>query len=150
MRPTPVCTSSTARSAPTSRAISAAARTNSASSGITPPSPSTGSSRIAASSPPGATAASSDSTSFGRANEIPGTSGPKPSHFAGWPVAERAPSVLPWKPPSSATIRGRPVAFRATLSAASFASAPELQKNACAPPARSERSAASRSIGSVQ
>ena len=47
-------------------------------------------------------------------------------------------------------IRERPVAFRATLSAASFASAPELQKNACAPPTRSERSAASRSIGSVQ
>ena len=31
-----------------------------------------------------------------------------------------------------------------------FASAPELQKNACAPPIRAERSSASRSIGSVQ
>jgi hypothetical protein len=105
---------------------------------------------IAASSPPGATAASSDSTSFGFANENPGTSGPKPSHFDGWPVAESAPIVRPWKPPSSATIRGRAVVFRATFSAASFASAPELQKNACAPPKRSERSEASRSIGSVQ
>ena len=68
----------------------------------------------------------------GRANATPGTSGPKPSHFAGCPVAESAPSVRPWKPPSSATIRVRPVALRAILSAASFASAPELQKNACA------------------
>ena len=105
---------------------------------------------IVASSPPGDTAASSDSTSFGRANAIPGTSGPKPSHFPGCPVAESAPSVRPWNPPSSATIRVRPVALRATLSAASFASAPELQKNAWAPPIRSERSPASRSIGSVQ
>ena len=38
--------------------------------------------------------------------------------------------MRPWKPPSSATIRVLPVALRAILSAASFASAPELQKNA--------------------
>ena len=101
-------------------------------------------------SPAGASAASSDSMSFGRANAMPGTSGPKPSHFDGCPVADSAPSVRPWKPPSSATMRVRPVALRAILSAASFASAPELQKNACAPPSRSERSPASRSIGSVQ
>ena len=47
-------------------------------------------------------------------------------------------------------MRDRPVAFRATLSAASLASAPELQKNACAPPILSESRPASRSIGSVQ
>ena len=46
---------------------------------------------IVASSPPGETAASSDSTSFGRANETPGTSGPKPSHFAGCPVDRERP-----------------------------------------------------------
>ena len=45
---------------------------------------------------------------------------------------------------------GRPVALRANLIAASTLSAPELQKNACAPPNRSDSSAASRSIGSVQ
>ena len=101
-------------------------------------------------SPAGASAASSDSTSLGRANEIPGTSGPKPSHFDGCPVAESAPSVRPWNPPSSATIRVRPVALRAILSAASLASAPELQKKARPPGKRSESSAASRSIGSVQ
>ena len=92
-------------------------------------------------SPAGASAASSDSTSFGRANEIPGTSGPKPSHFDGCPVAESAPSVRPWKPPSSATIRVRPVALRAILSAASLASAPELQKKARPPGKRSASSA---------
>ena len=45
---------------------------------------------------------------------------------------------------------GLPVALRACLSAASIASAPELQKNACAPPNRSERRVASSAIGSVQ
>ena len=58
--------------------------------------------------------------------------------------------MRPWKPPSSATIRVRPVALRAILSAASLASAPELQKKARPPGNRSESSAASRSIGSVQ
>ena len=43
-------------------------------------------------------------------------------------VVESAPSVRPWKPPSSATTPGLPVAFRAYFSAASFASAPLLQK----------------------
>ena len=45
---------------------------------------------------------------------------------------------------------GLPVALRAYLSAASIASAPELQKNACAPPKRSESRAASASAGSVR
>ena len=58
--------------------------------------------------------------------------------------------MRPWKPPSSATIRVRPVALRAILSAASFASAPELQKKARPPGKRSASSPASRSIGSVQ
>ena len=52
--------------------------------------------------------------------------------------------------PSSATIRVLPVAFRAIFSAASFASAPELQKKAREPSKRSARSTASRTIGSVQ
>ena len=69
--------------------------------------------------------------------------------FAGWPVTESAPSVRPWKEPSRATKPLRPVALRAHLSADSIASAPELQKNASAPPKRSESLAASSCIGSV-
>ena len=56
--------------------------------------------------------------------------------------------VRPWKPFSTATTPGLPVALRAYLIAASTASAPELQKNARAPPKRSERSEASSVIGS--
>ena len=80
----------------------------------------------------------------------PGTSGSNAARFAGWPVTESAPSVRPWNEFSSATIPVLPVALRAYLIAASIASAPELQKNACAPPKRSESSSASRVIGSVQ
>ncbi len=58
--------------------------------------------------------------------------------------------MRPWNEPSSATIPGFPVALRAYLIAASIASAPELQKNASAPPNRSESSPASAAIGSVQ
>ena len=63
---------------------------------------------------------------------------------------ESAPSVRPWNPPSSATTPGLPVALRAYLSIASIASAPELQKNACAPPNRSDSFTASSSAGSVR
>ena len=46
--------------------------------------------------------------------------------------------MRPWKESSSATATGLPVAFRAHFSAASTASVPELQKNARAPPKRSD------------
>jgi hypothetical protein len=72
------------------------------------------------------------------------------ARLAGCPVTESAPSVRPWNEPSSVTIWLRPVTLRAHFSAASTDSAPELQKNACAPPKRSERAAASSLIGSVQ
>ena len=100
----------------------------------------------------GASAASSDSTSFGRANETPGTSGPKPSHFAGCPVAESAPSVLPWKPPSSATILVRPVALRAILSAASLASAPGVaeERPAALEPLREQPGQPQHRLGPVE
>ena len=58
--------------------------------------------------------------------------------------------MRPWNEPSSATTPCLPVALRAYLSAASIASAPELQKNACAPPKRSDSRSASCAIGSVQ
>ena len=93
-------------------------------------------------------AAYSEATSFGTAKRA-GPSGSNAARFAGWPVTASAPSVRPWNEPSSASTPGLPVALRAYLSAASFASAPELQKNACAPPKRAERSAASSAAGSV-
>jgi hypothetical protein len=96
------------------------------------------------------TAAASEPESFSFANATPGRSGSKAARFCGCPVTESAPSVRPWKEFSSATMRVLPVAFLAYLIAASIASAPELQKNACAPPKRSDRSAASCVIGSVQ
>ena len=81
-------------------------------------------------------AACSESTSFGCAKRAPGSSGSNAARFAGWPVTASAPVVRPWKLCSSAITPGLPVALRAYFSAASFASAPELQKNACAPPKR--------------
>ena len=113
-----------------------------------PPSPSTGSSRMQPVS--SVTAASSDATSFGSANATPGSSGSNAARFAGWPVTESAPHVRPWNEPSSATTPGLPDALRAYFSAASIASAPELQKNDCAPPNRAESCSASCAIGSVQ
>ena len=85
----------------------------------------------------------------GRAKETPGTSGPKPP---AWPAvpSPRARRRAAVEGALERDDAGRPVARRAYLSAASIASAPELQKNACAPPNRSESFAASSSIGSVQ
>ena len=97
----------------------------------------------------GPTAASSEAMSFGCAKRTPGSSGSNGSRFEGCPVAESAPVVRPWNEPSSATIPLFPVASRAYLSAASIASAPELQKNACAPPKRSESRCARAGAGSV-
>ena len=45
-----------------------------------------------------------------------------------WPVSESAPIVRPWKAPIVATMRVLPD-FLESFNAASFASAPELQKN---------------------
>ena len=48
----------------------------------------------------------------------------RPRDRPGCRPTESAPQVSPWKPPSKATKRGRPVALRAVLSAPSTASAP--------------------------
>ena len=77
-------------------------------------------------------------------------SGSNAARFAGWPVIDSAPIVRPWKEPSSATSPVFPVDLRAHFSAASTASVPELQKNACAPPNRSDNRRARFSIGSVE
>ena len=136
VRPTPHCTSSKKRSAPLARARARRPTRGSARvAGLMPPSPWIGSSRTQPTLP-SAAAAASDSASFSRAKRTSGTSGPNPAHFAGWPVTESAPNVRPWNDPSSATIPGLPLALRAYLRPASIASAPELQKNAWAPPKR--------------
>ena len=96
------------------------------------------------------TASASEPVSFSLAKRTPGTSGSNAARFAGCPVTDSAPSVRPWKEFSSATRPVLPVALRAYLIAASIASAPELQKNACAPPKRAESSSASCAIGSDQ
>ena len=79
-------------------------------------------------------------------------SGRNGSALAGWPVSASAPIVRPWKPPSVATTWVRPVS-RDSLNAASFASAPELQKNTRpGRPARASSSSASadRRLGDVE
>src|SRR3954451_24190802 len=147
VRPVPVWISSRQSSAPSSAARASAAWRNAGSSGITPPSPRIGSSRLSPMS--GAAAGSSEITSFGCATRTPWSSGSKAARFAGWPVADSEPLVRPWKLPSSAITPVRPVALRAYFRAASFASAPELQKKPRAPPNRSDRRRASSSAGSV-
>ena len=98
----------------------------------------------------GPTAAASEASSFGRANVTGPGSGSNACRFAGCPVTAKAPRVRPWKEPSSAATACLPVALRAYLRAASTASAPELQKKACAPPNRAESRSASSAMGSVQ
>ena len=56
-----------------------------------------------------------------------GSRGSKIVLFDSWPVTESAPEVRPWKPPTAAMISVLPVR-REIFIAASFASAPELQK----------------------
>ena len=64
-------------------------------------------------------------------NFTPGSSGSNGAALPGCPVMESAPIVLPWKLFVKATILDFPVR-REALIAASFASAPELQKNTLA------------------
>ena len=85
----------------------------------------------------------------------PGRYGAKLSFVAIPGVAETAPIVRPWKAPSKTTISGasipRPCAcFRASLIAHSFASVPELQRNARPPRLDSHRRWASLTAPSVR
>src|SRR5690242_13159487 len=60
----------------------------------------------------------------------PGSSGPnRPRYFALLAVSERLPSERPWNAPRNAITFVRPVAWRASLIAASTASVPELPRN---------------------
>jgi hypothetical protein len=65
-------------------------------------------------------------------------------------VAARVANRRPWNDPEKATISGFPAHLRANLKAASFASAPELQKNTRSANERATSSAASRSAPSVR
>ena len=58
----------------------------------------------------------------------PGTSGANGACLLSCAVADSAPNVRPWKPPTTLTISPPAFARRASFSAASLASAPELQK----------------------
>jgi hypothetical protein len=80
-----------------------------------------------------------------------GTSGRNGSCLSGWPVSESAPIVRPWKPSTSATISVRPgdPSLRASLRAASEASAPEFPKTTLPPREWSRIHSASSIIGSV-
>ncbi len=130
-------------------ARSRASRIISSETGWTPISPWITSSTIAQVRP--STAALSASRSFRSTWRTPGTSGAKGSCLEGWPVRESAPKVRPWKPSTRATtsVRPGPAALRASLSAASLASAPELQKKTRPPRERSRIHSASAIIGSV-
>ncbi len=96
--PRPVCTSSTISRRPRSSHRRRAPRKNSTSAGLTPPSPCTGSSRMAATV--GSMAASSAVEVVpARRGGSPRACGWKASCLAGWPVAWSVASVRPWKEP---------------------------------------------------
>mmetsp|Transcript_12999 Transcript_12999/g.38345 ORF Transcript_12999/g.38345 Transcript_12999/m.38345 type:complete len:264 (+) Transcript_12999:491-1282(+) len=144
-RQTPLCTSSTMRRASCSSQSWRAAWKKAASPGRMPPSPCSGSSRIAARRrgwrPNGSrrglvrdlTSARSSSTSLYSTYSNPSGSGPNPSWYLGWPVAVRVASVRPWKDCLAVMMMGlstprSEARLRASLIAPSLASAPELQK----------------------
>ena len=104
----------------------------------------------------GPTAASSAATSpIGRYTK-PGGIGAKPSWYLGCAVAASAPSVRPWKLLWNETISTRSFSprsqacRRASLMAASLASAPELEKNTRSAKEAATRRSASRIEGSLQ
>ena len=68
-----------------------------------------------------------------------------PVRYFPMPVALNAPVVRPWNPPFMAMMPFLPVNFLATRIAASFASAPELQKNTLPNPGAAEMSASAAS-----
>ena len=113
---------------------------------MTPPSPSTGSSRMSPTSSTRRRAQRRRCRSAARSAR-PAAAARTPRASPAGPVTASAPVVRPWKLCSSAITPGLPVALRAYLSAASFASVPELQKNACAPPNVADSACASAARG---
>ena len=143
MRPIPHWISSKIRSASWRSQASRAATRSSGSTGCIPLSPCTGSISTAA------TPSSTGSGPLRGAASKPGTSGANGACLVSWGVADSAPIVRPWKPPSTTTKRPPGFRRRASLMAHSTASAPELQKNTLPPSDSSDSRAASRIAGSV-
>ena len=81
---------------------------------------------------------------------MPGTSGSNGLRYSGRSVAASDANNRPWNAPLNATISVFPDHLRANLNAASFASAPELQKKTRSAKERATSSSASRSPGSVR
>ena len=104
-----------------------------------------------------ASAASSDAPVGLRSGYGKGAKCTPPSSGSKWPryltpelVSAMAPWVRPWKPPRKAMIPGRRVAYLASLTAASIASAPEFDRKspASSPCARPGKVRGSRSCSS--
>ena len=100
---------------------------------------------------PRASSRSSASRSPKPTGSQPGSSGPKPSRNSASPLSDSEPSVSPWKACSAYSTRGRPVAARATLIAASTASVPVFAGTIAAtlPGARASSCSASTPLSSV-
>ena len=146
VRPIPHWISSKTSAAPTWSHAARAALSSSSERGHTPVSPCTGSSRTAAVR--SVTAARRAPGSLGTTTN-PGTRGANGACLVSCGVADSAPYVRPWNPPSTTTTSPPGRARRTSLIAASTASAPELVKNTLPPSDRSDSRRASRITGSV-
>src|SRR3954470_4378276 len=147
VRPMPHWISSNTSSAPWRSQASRAAASTSCSTGWMPDSPWM-TSQITAAVSSLTAAARAAGSSRGTASK-PGTSGAKGACLASCGVADSAPIVRPWKPPSSTT-KPPPARWRRhSLSAHSTASAPELQRKTLPPSERSASRCASLMPGSV-
>ena len=146
MRPSPHWISSKMSAAPTASHASRAAASTSWGSGQMPPSPCTGSIRTAAVR---SFTAAVIASAVGSTAMNPGTSGANGACLASCGVALSAPMVRPWNARCATTMSPPRLALRASLSAASTASAPEFVKNTRPPSELSARRSASRAIGSV-
>jgi hypothetical protein len=137
VRPMPHCTSSRINRTPAARVSSRAARSHSTPTSTAPPTPCTGSTMSAATSlarRASSAAASAPASWRGRNVTGNGACG-NACHFAEPQVTAPAAAVRPWKLPSSASTRVRPVWRKAILSAFSLASAPLLTRKTRSSPA---------------
>src|SRR2546427_587523 len=149
VRPRPHCTSSKMTATPRESHNSRRNPSHSGSIGRTPPSPCTGST-ITAAVRDADTAWSTAAQSSRGTMRMPGTSGSNGFRYSRRSVAASVANRRPWKLPLKATISLFPDHLRANLNAASFASAPELQKKTRSANDRATSSSASRSAGAVR
>ena len=150
--PIPHWTSSKTSAAPTASHASRAATRTSSAIGKMPASPWIGS--IITAAVRSLTAARRAAGSSRGTETKPRGRGPKRSSRASRGVAASAPSVRPWKAPSSVTISGASIPrawarLRTSLIAPSLASAPELHRNTRPPRLDSASRSLSRIAGPV-